>query len=168
MTEATANATLGAPAQSPAALFCGTYRHTVDPKGRVAVPAQLRRGLVDGSVVAPGPDGRLMIWPPDAWQAEEQEYVRFAETPSQQRDLLRMLRGSTYPLELDAQGRMLLTAPQRAFAAIADSVVFVGMGGGIEVCGEARAAGQSFLDPDEFTRLHDVVHRAGSGAAVSR
>ena len=49
------------------ATFCGTYRHHIDDKGRVAIPAQLRRWLPEGSVVAPGPDSRLMIWPPEEW-----------------------------------------------------------------------------------------------------
>ena len=142
--------------------FCGEYRHSLDAKGRVAVPAQLRRELPNGSVVARGADSRLVIWPPDAWAAELAVWRRFAETPAQERDLLREVSRGAYPLELDAQGRMLLTGEQRSWANIADSVVFLGLGSGIEVSGDAA---QPALDAGAYTRLHDVVHRAGGDAS---
>lgn len=146
--------------------LCGMYRHAVDPKGRVAVPAVLRRGLPDGSVIAPAPDHRLVLCPPDQWHNEQARYRRLAEDPSQQRVLLRRLSALTFPLELDAQGRLLLTTAQRAWAAIEDAAVFVGMGTGIEVVGEQIwNAEQLDLDPDEFTQLHDVVHRSNEPAA---
>jgi MraZ protein len=141
--------------------LCGTYRHAVDPKGRVAVPALLRRGLPEGSVVAPGPDHRLVVWPPDEWQKEQDRYRRTAESPSQQRRFLRQLAGHTFPFELDSQGRLLLTAAQRAWAAIEDVAVFTGLATGVEIVGEQLwNADQLDLDPDEFTRLHDLVHRS--------
>ena len=90
--------------------FCGTYRHHVDEKGRVAIPAPLRRFLPDGSVVAPGPDRRLMIWPPDEWAIQKELFRRTAETPAQERRFMRRLTGNSYPFELDAQGRLLLSA----------------------------------------------------------
>jgi MraZ protein len=149
--------------------FCGTYRHHVDPKGRVAVPAQLRRGLPDGSVVAPGPDQRLMIWPPQEWDNQQELYRRTAETPAQERRFLRTLLGSSYPFEVDAQGRLLLTAWQRGWAQIGDTAVFVGLGRGVEIAGqETWLAQQGELDPEEFTRLNDLVNQRGSaGTPVS-
>ena len=144
--------------------FCGTYRHSIDAKGRVAVPAMLRRGLPEGSVVAPGPDRRLRIWPPDEWSIEKEVFLRAAETPAQERSFQRLLQGNTYPLEIDSQGRMLISARQREWAAIDGTVVFVGLGGAVEISGEeVWAADQAELSPDEFTRLHDLVHRAGDG-----
>ncbi|MFN2582610.1 MAG: division/cell wall cluster transcriptional repressor MraZ [Candidatus Dormibacteria bacterium] len=143
------------------ASFCGTYRHSVDPKGRVAVPAQLRRDLPEGSVVAPGPDRRLRIMPPSEWRREQEAFRRTAETPEQARRFLRELVGNAYPFEVDAQGRLLLSAAQRRWADIHDNAVFVGLGSAVELAGERLwRSNQPELDPDEFTRLHDLVHRA--------
>ena len=165
MTDQTQTAPVTAETSSVARVeFCGTYRHSIDAKGRVAVPAQLRRGLPDGSVVAPGPDRRLRIWPPDAWAIERQVFLRTAETPAQERRLDRILHANAYPLDVDAQGRMLIPARQREWAGIDAGVVFLGLGAAVEVAGDAVwAADEADLDPDEFTRLHDVVHRAGGG-----
>lgn len=141
--------------------FCGTYHHSVDPKGRVAVPAALRRGLPEGSVVAQGPDSRLVLYPPQAWAAEQERFTRTAETPSQARHFRRLLLGAAYPFEVDAQGRLLLTASQRTWAHIDDSAVFVGLGDGVELCGDVVwRSDANDLNQDEFTRLHDLVHRS--------
>ena len=154
-------------AARPRVELCGTYRHAVDSKGRVAVPALLRRGLPEGSVVAPGPDHRLVVWPPDEWQKEQDRYRRTAESPSQQRRFLRQLAGQTFPFDVDTQGRLLLTAAQRSWAAIEDVAVFTGLGSGVEIVGEQLwNADQLVLDPDEFTQLHDLVHRSEPAPGV--
>jgi MraZ protein len=147
--------------------FCGTYRHRIDEKGRVAIPAQLRRFLPEGSVVAPGPEHRLMIWPPDEWAIQKDLFRRTAETPAQERRFLRRLTGNSYPFELDAQGRLLLSAHHRAFAQIIDMVVFVGLDTGVEITADELWQEQEELDPDEFTQVWDLVHQRGTSASPS-
>ena len=143
--------------------FFGTYHHRIDPKGRAAVPAQLRGWIPDGTVVAPGPDSRLMIWPPDEWKSQEERYRRTAETPAQARRFVRQLFGNTYPLELDAQGRLLLNPWQRTWAELDDSVVFVGLGEVVEIVSERNWTEQEGeLEHDAFTRLNDLVIQRGA------
>ena len=148
--------------------FVGTYRHRIDDKGRVAIPAQLRRWLPEGSVVAPGPENRLMILPPDEWARTKEFFRRTAETPAQERRFMRRLTGNTYLFELDAQGRLLLSARQREFARIVDMVVFVGLDTGVEVTAEELwQAEQADLSPDEYTQVWDLVHQRGMSAPLS-
>jgi MraZ protein len=144
------------------ATFCGTYRHRIDDKGRVAIPAPLRRFLPEGSVVAPGPDHRLMIWPPAEWNVQKDLFRRTAETPAQERRFLRWFTGNSALFEVDTQGRMLLSAQQRSFATIVDEVVFVGLDTGVEiVAGALWQSEQTALSPDEFTQVWDLVHQGG-------
>ena len=161
--------TIATPSVAPAAAavaLCGAYRHAVDAKGRVAVPALLRRGLTESCVVGPNPDHRLGIWPPDAWEAEVGRFRRFAETPAQRDRLERQIMALTFPFEVDAQGRMLLTTAQRTWASITSGAVFVGLGRCVEIVGEQRwDADDLDLDADEFTRLHELVHRADDVSA---
>jgi MraZ protein len=148
--------------------FCGTYRHHIDEKGRVAIPAQLRRFLPEGSVVAPGPETRLMIWPPEEWAAQRDLFIRTAETPAQERRFMRLLTGNSSLFEVDAQGRLLLSAQQRTFAQIVDQVVFVGLGTGVEiVADELWQSDQAELSPAEFTQVWDLVHQRGTSASPS-
>jgi MraZ protein len=148
--------------------FCGTYHHHIDEKGRVAIPAQLRRFLPEGSVVAPGPENRLMIWPPDEWAVKRDLFLRTAETPAQERRFMRLLIGNSSLFEVDAQGRLLLSAQQRTFAQIVDQVVFVGLGTGVEiVADELWQSDQAELSPAEFTQVWDLVHQRGTSASPS-
>ena len=152
----------------PAVTFCGTFRHRIDEKGRVAVPAQLRRFLPEGSVVTPGPETRLMIWPHAEWTAQIDRFLRTAETPAQERRFMRLLNASSSPFDVDAQGRLLLSAQQRTFAQIVDQVVFVGVGTGVEVIAdELWQSEQADLSPDEFTQVWDLVHQRGTSASPS-
>ena len=48
-------------------MFTGEYRHAVDGKGRIAVPARFRGQLADGAVVARWLDSCLAIFPMTAW-----------------------------------------------------------------------------------------------------
>jgi|HubBroStandDraft_2_1064218.scaffolds.fasta_scaffold194443_2 MraZ protein len=148
--------------------LCGTYRHHVDEKGRVAIPAQMRRSLPEGSMVATAAENRLMIWPPDAWALHTEVFLRTAETEAQRRRFMRILHAKASNFEVDAQGRLLLTAPQRAFAQIVDQVVFVGIGTGVEVIADAIWKDEEeAITPEEFTQLWDVVHQRGTSASSS-
>ncbi len=81
---------------------------------------------------------------------------------------MRRLTGNAYLFELDAQGRLLLSARQREFAQIVDMVVFVGLGNSVEVSAEDRwQAEQADLSADEYTQVWDLVHQRGTSASPS-
>jgi MraZ protein len=148
-------------------VFLGNHRNRVDAKGRVALPAQYRRLLPEGSVVAFGNEGRLVIHPPAEWAEREQEYRLTAETPAEMRKLLRQLYSSAKQVEVDGQGRMLLDARHRIWASIGDVAVFVGLSSVVEIVGEAVwDAEQASMTPEQFTALNDrVFARSGSAPA---
>jgi MraZ protein len=147
-------------------VFIGSYRHQVDSKGRVAVPASLRKGLPPGSVIAIGAEGRLVIRPPAEWSTVEQRFRLTADTPAEERRYLRALYASAREVELDAQGRLLLIDEHRRWAQVGDRAVFVGMGNCVEVVGEDLwDAENADLDPNAFTALGDRVTHAGTAPA---
>ncbi len=148
-------------------MLIGSYRHGVDSKGRVAIPAPLRRSLDPGSVIAKGAERRLVIYPPTEWAATEARYRVTAETGPQERAFIRQLYASARPVELDAQGRLLLDQDHRRHAEIGERVVFVGLGNVVEVVGEpVWDREQQDADADAFTALNDSVNsRAASPAS---
>src|SRR5712671_1926251 len=48
-------------------MFLGTYRHAVDAKGRLAIPARFREQLPTGTVISKGAEGCLQVYPPKEW-----------------------------------------------------------------------------------------------------
>ena len=105
-----------------------------------------------------------MIWPPGLWAREREFFLRTAETPAQRRRFMRTLSENASNFEMDAQGRLLLTAGQRSFAQIVDQVVFLGVGTGVEiVADEIWQSEHSTVQPaEDFTQVWDVVHQRGS------
>jgi MraZ protein len=138
-------------------MFYGTFRHAVDSKGRVALPAQFRRDL-GGAVIAPGAENRLVIRPAAEWQEYEQRFRLTADSSAEQRRYMRHLYAGAREVEVDAQGRILLSPEHRSFARIDDRAVFVGVSNVVEVVGEAMwDAETDGLDPQTFTELGDRV-----------
>jgi MraZ protein len=146
-------------------VFYGTFRHSVDPKGRVALPAQFRPDL-GGAVIAPGSENRLVIRPAAEWQEYERHFRLTEASTAEDRLFMRHLYGAARPVDVDAQGRILLNPEHRSFARIGDRAVFVGLSNLVEVVGEeVWDAESSSLDPDTFTQLGDRVGRPGSPIA---
>lgn len=144
-------------------MFYGSFHHSVDSKGRVAVPAQFRPALV-GAVIAPGFEGRLVIRPPEEWRRYEDHFRLTADSSAQERRFIRHLYAGARELEIDSQGRMLLSPDHRRFSQIDDRVVFVGVSNAVEIVAEAAwEAEQAELGPDAFTVLGDSVSRSAAG-----
>jgi MraZ protein len=149
-------------------VFYGSFRHAVDAKGRVALPAQFRRDLA-GAVVAPGFENRLVIRPAAEWLEYEQRFRLTADSSADQRLFMRHLYAGAREVEVDAQGRILLTPEHRAFAGIEDRAVFVGVSNLVEIVGEAIwDAELGGLDAKTFTELGDRVASSGRSAPDSR
>jgi MraZ protein len=151
-------------------LFLGSFRHQIDGKGRVAVPAQYRRDLPAGSIIAHGTEARLVIRPPEEWAALESQYRLTANTQEEERRYLRSLYASARPVDLDGQGRLLLDPDHRRWARIGDRVVFVGLGSSVELVGEeVWEAENASMDQAAFTALNDrVTARSGVTPAGDR
>src|SRR5437773_12248564 len=113
-------------------MFLGTYRHSVDAKGRVAIPARFREQLPTGTVISKGAEGCLQVYPPQEW-AQEQGLRLGSMTPAEQRRLARMMSGAARECEFAGQGRTVLSADQRQYAATTHVAWIVGVTNSIEI-----------------------------------
>ena len=59
-------------------MFTGEYRHTVDDKGRIAVPAKFRAQLAEGAFVSRWLDDCLAIHTRAGWEALAERVGRAA------------------------------------------------------------------------------------------
>ena len=48
-------------------MFLGEYKHTIDNKCRLTIPAKFREDLNNQCVIAKGLDGCLAVYPMDEW-----------------------------------------------------------------------------------------------------
>jgi len=132
--------------------FFGTFEHSIDERGRLAIPARYRRAFVDGGVVRPGPDGCLEIYTQETFDEEAQRRLA-SEDGNRRRTARRTRRGfmhDAYSLELDRQGRVLVPTVLREGASIDGRVAVIGCGDYIEIWDPERwNAELNEVDDDE-------------------
>jgi MraZ protein len=108
-------------------VLLGEYEHSVDAKGRVAVPAKFRPQLETGLVVTRGFERCLFVYPIQEWASLAQRVSAVSFLQAEARQLRRLLFASAFHTELDKQGRILLPAPLREYASIGDTATVAGM-----------------------------------------
>jgi MraZ protein len=123
-------------------MFFGTYNHTIDGKGRTSLPVKLREALAAANepriVLMRNSHSRSLLALPQS------QWTRLARTVSEaspfdalmQRNVLRHV-ASAHEVDLDVHGRVLVPPALREFAGLVKEVVWVGMGGYIQLFDQA-------------------------------
>lgn len=107
-------------------MFTGEYRHTVDDKGRMAVPAKFRVQLGAGAVVSRWLDACLAIHTQQGWDELAAKVAALPITDQNARRFARLIFAGAAEVELDRQGRILLPAYLRDHIALGGDAVVVG------------------------------------------
>ncbi len=114
-------------------MFLGEYTHTIDDKGRLTIPAKFRGDMASGLVVTRGFDQNLMVFPLSGWQDLAERILSRPMTDESVRTFRRRVFSGAVDLTPDRQGRIVLPAYLRKFAAIEGEVVVAGMYNYLEV-----------------------------------
>ena len=121
-------------------MFTGEYRHSLDAKGRVAVPSRFRADLRGGAFLSRWIDLCLGLFPRDAWDTLAGKVAALPVTDAGARTFSRFLFASAYEVELDGQGRVVVPAGLREWAGLDGDVVVVGARDHVELWAPARWA----------------------------
>jgi len=109
-------------------VFKGTYRHRIDAKGRLPIPAVFRRGLGDEQRVVVTPlDQCLAAYPPSEWAKLEAQLAALPAFSKPVKALTRLLASRAADCEIDVQGRILLPPALRAGAGLERDAVVIGV-----------------------------------------
>ena len=109
-------------------MFIGAYRHSVDAKGRVAIPIRFRAQLEDGAVVVCWVEGCAAIFPKGAFEAMAAKFSSQPLANEDARAVTRHIFSTAFELERDSQGRVVLPATIRDWAGLGSEAVIVGAG----------------------------------------
>ena len=131
----------------------GEYNHSVDAKGRMIVPSKLRERLGLSFVVTRGMDGCLNAYPNDEWELFENKLSKLPTTNAQARQFVRFFMGSADDVEVDNQGRVLLSPALRKFADITKDVTIVGMGDHVEIWSREKWDEQNNVEDIDFDEI---------------
>ena len=119
-------------------MFIGEYRHTIDEKGRVQVPAKWRSKLAEGAVVTKGFDGSLTVYPLSAWSEIAAKLAALPQSQPQARAFVRQTLAGAVDVEIDKLGRVLLPTYLREYAQLSKNVVVAGLHDHAEIWDETR------------------------------
>ena len=117
-------------------MFLGNYEHTIDNKGRVAVPARFRAELGERMYVTRWLDKCLALYPAAQFEQLANQVSQLSIADPNARNLRRIFFSDAAEVELDKQGRINLPTRLREFAGIAPEeaqVTVVGMNTYVEI-----------------------------------
>ncbi|MBP9211963.1 MAG: division/cell wall cluster transcriptional repressor MraZ [Bacteroidetes bacterium] len=125
--------------------FKGSFNYTVDSKGRINIPAKMRKNLSpdanESFVITRGFENCIFVYPNDEWAKREAELAKLQQTNRDDRLFTRLLLQYAADVELDGQHRIVLTKELMEYAKISGDVLILGVFDRIEV-----------WNPEEYTK----------------
>lgn len=117
-------------------MFIGEYIHSIDSKGRVAVPVKFRRYLTRGAVVTKGLDNCLFLYTAEEWKKLADKISVLPISKSNSRAFSRIILAGAMDVLPDKQGRIMIPEYLRRFAKIQKRVVIAGLYNRLEIWDE--------------------------------
>lgn len=114
-------------------MLIGEYEHTLDAKGRISMPAKLRKDMGDTFVVTKGLDGCLFAFSGEEWLNFETKLKSLPLSDKNARNFVRFFLAGATECELDKQGRFLIPANLRLSAKLEKDAVIIGVGTRLEI-----------------------------------
>ena len=108
----------------------GEYRHSLDSKGRVFIPAKLREELGEIFYITLSMDRCISVYSCEAWKAFS-DRVNSMSYINQRK--MRPLFAFASKCETDSQGRILIPQSLREFAGLTKNIVFAGCNNHAEI-----------------------------------
>lgn len=121
-------------------MLIGEYRHVIDNKNRLSLPAKFRRETGKKVVITSGLDSCLFIFTVKSWE----EITKRLSSPDSSmlsadaRSFNRYLLGGAVEIDVDALGRMLIPDYLVSRAKLGRNVVIVGVRERAEIWDEKR------------------------------
>lgn len=119
-------------------MFTGEYRHSLDAKNRLIIPARLRADIGDTFVVTRGLDGCLSIYTTVSWDRQQKQLEKLPQTNKAARAYMRFITSGAMEGTFDTQGRVQLPAALLDYAGISKTCVVIGAGDNVEIWDEER------------------------------
>lgn len=134
--------------------FLGSYRHQVDEKGRLSLPAPFRRDADERPLVLVQVHPQaLTLYPADTWAGVEERLLELLRRQPAARASVLAITANATEVVPDRQGRILV--PQRLLTAadLSDSALLVGVIDRIEIWNPERFEATLAERDEEYDRF---------------
>lgn len=137
-------------------MLIGEYKHTLDPKGRVIIPAKFRQELGEHFVMTKGLDGCLFVYPLDEWKSVEGKLRKLPINKKDARTFERFFFSGAVECEIDSQGRVLIPHNLREYAGAREEVMIIGVSARLEIW--SRENWEDYNNNSKFT-YEDIAEK---------
>jgi MraZ protein len=122
-------------------MFRGINPINLDAKGRMAIPSRYREQLsvhcAGQMVVTIDTESRcLLLYPVHEWEEIQEQIEALPSYDKAARRIQRLLLGHASDVEMDSNGRLLLSTPLREYAQLEKKLVLLGQGKKFEIWSE--------------------------------
>ena len=117
-------------------MLIGEYKHNLDAKGRMAIPAKFRNKFSEELVITKGIDSWLFGFEKIEWEKMVEKLTALPITQKDSRAFARLMLAGATVAEIDSQGRILIPEYLRKYANLEKRIVIAGIHSRIEIWGE--------------------------------
>jgi len=142
-------------------MLIGEYKHTIDSKKRVALPAKFRKELGKKIVVTHGLDNCLFVYPLKEWQKVAEKLANSSMGQVDARNFNRFILGGAVETDVDSMGRILLPEFLRNFAGLESKAVIAGLHNRLEIWDEDKWKRHSLAIEKEADKLAQKLGEVG-------
>ena len=114
-------------------MLIGEYRHNIDDKGRIIIPAKFREEIGVKFVVTRGLDGCLFVYSMDNWNKIVSKLQTLPFTKKDARTFMRFFLSGATVCEFDKQGRINLSNSLIEYAGIQKECTIIGVNDRLEI-----------------------------------
>lgn len=117
-------------------MFIGEFHHTIDEKGRLAIPVKFRSAFKSGAVVTRGLDKSLFLYTNIEWKKLAEKLAALPISQSKSRAFARLMLAGAMDVSLDKQGRIVLPDYLRTYGTLQKKAVVAGLYNRVEIWSE--------------------------------
>ncbi len=114
-------------------MFYGEFQHTIDPKGRVIIPAAFRAELGVKFMITKGLEGCLFIFSETQWNNLVNKIETLPLSNTNARAFNRFFFSTASQCELDKNYRILIPQALRSHAELEKDINIIGVGTRVEI-----------------------------------
>ena len=144
-------------------MFKGQFLHSIDSKGRLSLPARLRKNVAEDAdntfVMTLGIDKCIEIYPKDQWKLIEEKLLKLNFFDQREARFIRMMLQNAQEDTMDAQSRILIPQSLLDYAGIKNEVLILGVLKKIELWNNEIYNSYLSGSPESFEQIASQVMR---------
>lgn len=118
-------------------MFYGEYKHGIDRKGRVILPARFREVYKERGIerffITRGLDRCIFMFAEEEWRAQEKKFKNLSFTKQESRNFNRLFFSGAVEIVPDKQGRFIVPPYLKNYANIKKDTIIIGVSNRIEI-----------------------------------